>query len=214
MFLFRCFFQSSILVVIIVVAFLIDVLIDHTIPSWDMQKLGIFPRELKGLWGIFFSPFLHKDWSHLKNNVLSLWPLLFVLNFFYRWIYWLVIMFSIVLSGMLTWFFGTGQSVHIGASGLVFALVNFLIVSGFLRRTMLLIVVSLVIGFNYQFLFWGGLLPVGDSETKNISYAAHWAGVIAGVVTAFALSFLNNHSHWLKKYPRDDQILTDSFLKK
>ena len=161
---------------------------------FDMGWLGIVPRKISGLWGIFLSPFLHANLSHLFSNLLPLWTSLIVLSIFYNKFYWFVVGFCIFFSGFFTWLIGDAKGVHVGASGLVFALVVFIIVSGFLRKTVLLIVVGILMAFTYQFLL-GGLIPNGDLTTSRISYSSHWSGVVAGVIVAFMLSHFSKNEN-------------------
>ena len=42
---------------------------------FPINKFGIIPREISGLPGILFAPFLHHDFSHLAANSVSLFIL-------------------------------------------------------------------------------------------------------------------------------------------
>jgi membrane associated rhomboid family serine protease len=39
--------------------------------EWDFAKAGIYPRKVDWLWTIFSYIFIHANWSHLFNNLLS-----------------------------------------------------------------------------------------------------------------------------------------------
>ena len=39
--------------------------------DWDFHTAGVYPRRIENLWGIFTVIFVHADWSHLANNVIS-----------------------------------------------------------------------------------------------------------------------------------------------
>lgn len=46
----------------------------ESVMNWDFITWGIYPRETKGIMGIFTSPLIHADWGHLFANT---FPLLF-----------------------------------------------------------------------------------------------------------------------------------------
>jgi len=86
----------------------------------------------------------------------------------------------IVVSGLLLWLFGRSVPV-VGASGLVFALIGFLIASGFFEKRPLAILVGLFVGFSYGGTLFFGILP-GQS---GISWDGHLFGALGGVITAW-----------------------------
>ena len=180
----KVIFNSALPIILILFFFLLNL-----IPLWDLRILGIAPRSLNGFWGVFFAPFLHADFSHLMSNLMPLWVLLLVLAIFYKDYYWKVFWVTLGASGFLTWLIGSSSGIHLGASGLVFALAVFIAVSGFLRRELILIVVGCLVAFFYNYLL-GGLLPSFSSTRANISYSSHWSGIIAGVGVAFLFAYL------------------------
>ena len=50
--------------------------------GYNFNTYGILPREIKGLRGVLFSPFIHSDASHLSNNSIPLFLLLASLFYF------------------------------------------------------------------------------------------------------------------------------------
>ena len=90
----------------------------------NFNYLGIYPREIKGLKGIIFGPFIHGDLKHLFSNSTPLLVLTTALFYFYRKIRWKVMLFGLLLTGLLTWLIGR-PSLHIGASGIVYMLTSF-----------------------------------------------------------------------------------------
>ena len=88
----------------------------------NLSHFGIYPREVYGLKGILFSPFLHGDIEHLANNSIALLVLLPILRYFYKEQSFVVLFLGIIFSGLGTWLLGR-PSYHIGASGLIYALV-------------------------------------------------------------------------------------------
>src|SRR5256885_11232737 len=117
--------------------FLVEVsdLILHHEKHATLAGFGIVPRTVPGLVGIAFSPLLHASAAHLLANALPLFILL-VLLFWDRHYYPVLTLSSIwFFSGLGTWLIGRGDTVHIGASSIIFGLVTYLIVAGFLMKS-------------------------------------------------------------------------------
>lgn len=147
--------------------------------DFHYSKFGIYPRDISGLKGIFFSPFIHGSFEHLLNNSLPLLILGTALFYFYGKLGVKVAFILFFLSGLLVWLSGR-ESYHIGASGLIYAFAGFLFMSGILRREKSLIALSLLVAFLYGSLFWG-IFPVKES----ISWEGHLWGGVAGFVLAW-----------------------------
>ena len=162
-------------IVLLYIIYIIDLFIPIT-------QFGIVPRTTNGLIGIFTSPFLHGGISHLFSNTIPLIILLTVLNYFYPKKTINVVLFTILFGGSLVWLFAR-EANHIGASGLIYGLVAFLITNGFLEKKFIPILVSIAVTFVYGGLIWG-ILP---SLQSHISWEAHLFGAIAGIVISFVL---------------------------
>lgn len=147
-----------------------------------LEYFGLVPRELSGLVGIAAMPFLHGDWAHLMSNTVPLLVLLTLLAGSKANSRSIVLMI-IVLGGVLLWLMGRGDSIHIGASGLVFGLAVFLIVSGLLERRMIPLLVSAVVAVMYGSSLISGIMP----WQHGVSWDGHLFGGIAGAMTAWWL---------------------------
>jgi membrane associated rhomboid family serine protease len=147
--------------------------------GYNFNKYGIYPRTLKGLRGIFFSPFIHGDIKHLYQNSIPLFVLLFSLYYFYRKIAFKVFVYGTVFTGILTWIIARA-SFHIGASGIIYMLFSFIFFSGIIRKNYRLIAVSLMVIFLYGSMVWY-LLPVKE----EISWEGHLSGFVVGIIFAF-----------------------------
>ena len=144
----------------------------------SLYEWGIYPLSLNGLRGIFAAPLIHGDMKHLVNNSIPIFLLGAALYYFYpRKASW-VIAIGWVFSGLLVWFFAR-ESYHVGASGLVYALVGFIFFSGIFLGKGNLLALSLLVIFIYGGLFWG-LLPIEE----KISHEAHIAGGAIGLLLA------------------------------
>ena len=152
---------------------------------------GVSPQTLKGLRGLLFSPFIHKDLTHLFNNsypILILGGLLFSI---YRKIALPIFVWLFFISGFWLWIIGR-PSFHIGASGIIYALASFLCISGVIRKNPRLAAVSLIIIFLYGSMIWG-IIPTKEP----ISWEGHLAGFVAGILVAV---FYRNEGPPHKKY--------------
>jgi membrane associated rhomboid family serine protease len=144
----------------------------------DLVWLGIRPRTVEGLVGIFTSPFIHGSYDHLLSNTL---PLLVVgtgLIYFYKEISVQVIAMIWLFTNSWVWIAARPSS-HIGASGLIYGFVGFMFFSGILRPDKRLLAISMLVTFLYGSLVWG-ILPVD----QTISWEAHLFGSFAGIVAA------------------------------
>lgn len=154
-------------------------LLDQLLP---LEQLGLIPRSLRGIPGIVAGPFLHKNLSHLVSNTVPLLVLLLLLAGS-RSDSATVVINTTLLGGGLLWLFGRTAR-HIGASGLVFGLIAFLIVSGVFERRWSALLVALLVGLLYGTTLFTGILPFQHGG----SWDGHFCGAVAGSVTAWRLA--------------------------
>ncbi|EAR12548.1 hypothetical protein PI23P_07980 [Polaribacter irgensii 23-P] len=147
-----------------------------------IAKFGIVPRTTHGLIGIFTAPFLHSGIRHLLSNTVPLITLLIILNTVYPTKTVAVFLFITITGGLLVWIFGRNAN-HIGASGLIYGLVAFLVVNGILEKKYIPIFISIAVGAVYGGLLWG----IFPSVRSYISWEGHLFGAVAGVLIAFLL---------------------------
>jgi membrane associated rhomboid family serine protease len=146
--------------------------------SLKVISFGIMPREFEGMRGIFLSPFIHGEWNHLLSNLLPMAVLGSLLFSSYREIAFRVFFLIYMLTGIWVWMFAR-PAYHIGASGIVYGLWSFVLLSGFLRKRNDLIVLSFLVAFLYGSMFWG-LFPI----FPDVSFEAHISGMLAGIMCA------------------------------
>jgi membrane associated rhomboid family serine protease len=154
--------------------------------SWffpGLDNFGVVPRRMVGLVGIPAMPFLHANLQHILSNTIPLFILLTLLAGS-RAGSWEVVVLVTLLGGLLLWIFGR-EAVHIGASGLISGLIAFLILSGFLEKRIIPLLIALLVGF-----FFGGSLLLGIVPRfgSQISWDGHLCGAIAGGIIAYALA--------------------------
>jgi len=140
---------------------------------------GLRPRTVEGLIGIIASPFIHSDWNHLINNSVPIIVLGLGIAHFYKELAWKIFLWSMLITGLWVWV-GARDSVHIGASGVVYAWASFIFFSGVLRKNKTLLALSLLVILLYGGMVWG-VLPI----KKGISWESHLFGGIAGIILAF-----------------------------
>lgn len=176
-------------IVLLYVIELFDSLSNHR-----LDENGIRPLETDGLLGIVFAPLLHANWDHLFANTVPALILGFLMTLagMSRFIFATAIIW--ILGGFGTWLIGnvgthcpyvgvSCESNHIGASGLIFGWLAFLVVFGFFTRTVWEIVVGVVVLFVY-----GGVLLGVLPGTYGVSWQGHLCGAIAGIIAAYLLS--------------------------
>lgn len=145
----------------------------------SLDRFGIAPRSLSGLAGIIFSPFLHSDFAHLFANtlpflILGWWVLLRGLDLFIE-----VSVIVILVSGLGVWLFAAPNTITIGASGVVFGYLGFLLLRGFFERSWVALFFSVVVLLGYGSLIWG-ILPL----VPGVSWQGHLFGLVGGGLAA------------------------------
>jgi membrane associated rhomboid family serine protease len=148
-----------------------------------IDRFGVTPRTLTGLTGIVAMPFLHADLDHIVGNTVPLFILLCLLAGS-KARSWEIVVDVVLLGGTLLWIFGR-PATHIGASGLIFGLIAFLLVSGFLERRFIPLAAALAVGFLYGSTLLSGVWPRLGS---NISWDGHLTSAIAGGIVAYVLT--------------------------
>lgn len=144
---------------------------------------GIRPRSVDGLWGIAVAPFLHGSPEHLMANTV---PLLIL-----GWLVMLrdarhfipVTLLAMLGAGLCAWTLGAADSVHIGASGVVFGYLGFLMLAGWYARSLGAIALSVLVT-----VLWGGVVVGVLPGQPGISWQAHLGGFVGGAFAARALA--------------------------
>ena len=147
---------------------------DHRLDAY-----GVRPHQLLGLRGIAFAPFLHSGFRHLIGNTVpfAVLGVLIALGGLRQLVSVTVVVAFV--SGLGMWIFGSSNEVHIGASGVVFGYLGYLLVRGVFARNIRQILLGVVVAAVYGGLLWG-VLPT----TQGISWEGHLFGVVGGVVAA------------------------------
>ena len=141
-----------------------------------LEALGIRPRNIFGLVGVFLSPWLHGDWGHLINNSLSFLILGYVMILAEGKRFFWTTFLLMVISGLGTWLIGRGNSLHIGASGLIYGYFGYLLLRAWTERKPRWLIVGVLVAIFYGGMVLGVLPTQGD-----VSWEAHLCGFLGGL---------------------------------
>ena len=161
--------------------------------------LGVHPLHIDGLAGIITSVFIHGDWGHLMGNSAPFLLLATALFYYYPKVAKRVFFGMWIISGLYLWLFARGESWHIGASGLVYALAVYHLVSAALQRDIRLVAFSMLIIFLYGSMIWGFFPEFFPKQ--RISWQAHLTGAAVGALFAF---FFHHYAPKSKQYFQDE----------
>lgn len=144
------------------------------------QLFGIHPGSgVTGLWAVFTAPLIHGDWRHLLGNSASLLILGSLVGLRGRGQLWQVSTISALASGLGIWLIAPNNTVHVGASGIVFGYLGALLFMGWFQRRPLSIVLSItcLVLFGEMVV---GLFP----GAPGVSWQGHLFGFLGGVLAA------------------------------
>lgn len=157
-------------------------LVDILVFRQALNIYGILPRQIIGLRGILFAPFLHGGLGHLIANTLPFLILGWFVMLRETSDFFVVTGITMLVSGLGVWLFGS-PGLHIGASGIIFGYLGFLLLRGYFERNIPSILLSLIVGVLYGSAIWG-VLPL----QQGISWEGHLFGFIGGVLAARLLT--------------------------
>ena len=153
-----------------------------TISNHALDAFGIRPWNLVGLDGIVFAPLLHVSFAHLAANSVPLFVLGTALwaSGLRQWI-WATVT-GWITSGIFAWLLTPIHYIVIGASGVIFGWITYLIVRGFLSRRWPHIILGLVVAFAYGSVLLG-VFPM----STGVSWQGHLGGAVGGILAAWLL---------------------------
>ena len=175
--------QAIQLMIIITAALWLVEVVDTLVFDHGLDRQGIVPRTWTGLDGILWAPLLHGGFGHLIANTVPLLILggFVALDGLRRWTS--VTLFILVVAGLATWLLAR-PATHIGASGVIFGYAGFLLVAGFVEKSIKGIAVAIVVGVLFGGMVLRGITPV----SSWVSWESHLFGLAAGVLAAFAIA--------------------------
>lgn len=164
------------LAVLIAVMWLVEAV---DLVTGDLDANGIRPRDEDGLPGILFAPFLHGSLGHLVGNTISIALLGAVVALGGLRNLAIVTVVVALVAGVGTWAVAAPNTLHIGASGIAFGYISYLLVRGLYSRSALHVGAGVVV-----FLIWGGTLLTGLVPEEGISWQGHLFGALGGILAA------------------------------
>ena len=156
------------------------VFVVNAITPLDLNRYGLVPRSVHGSVGIITAPLLHQNLAHIVSNTVPLIGLLFLLAASNAHTL-STLLAIIILGGVGLWLFGPSNTLNIGASGLVYGLIVFLMTDGIVEKK----VIKIVVGFGVLLLYGGTLLMGVIPGPAGISWQGHLFGAIAGGLVAY-----------------------------
>ncbi|MGR3176513.1 MAG: rhomboid family intramembrane serine protease [Candidatus Anammoxibacter sp.] len=151
----------------------------NLISGHSLNRLGLFPRRLSGIIGIFLAPFLHNGISHVSLNTIPFITLGGLVILVSKQLFIETTIFIIIISGVATWIFGRSAR-HVGASSLIFGYFGFLIANGWNNGDIKSITIAVI-----TILFYGGILWLVRPTRKAVSWEGHLFGLAAGTCKVF-----------------------------
>ncbi|MGH8962324.1 MAG: rhomboid family intramembrane serine protease [Jatrophihabitantaceae bacterium] len=150
--------------------------------SYSLDRFGLRPRLVAGLWGILTQPFLHASYAHLMSNTVPVVLIGWVLMLSGPRTWLTVTAIVVVLGDGLTWLVAPAGLI-VGASGMVFGWLGYLIARAYFSRRLRWIIVAVLVLFFFGTLL-GNLLPTFHSR---VSWQSHVCGFVAGVAAGAIL---------------------------
>ncbi|MFC4004814.1 rhomboid family intramembrane serine protease [Prauserella oleivorans] len=157
-------------------------LVDALLPA-ELDHGGIVARSLAGLDGIAWAPVLHGSWSHVFANTVPVlvFAFLAMAGGIGQWIAVTVTIW--LVGGVGVWLTAPPDTVTVGASGLAFGWLAFLLVRGLFNRSVSQLLVAVVLLFVWGGMLWG-VLP----GNPGVSWQGHLFGALGGVLAAWVVA--------------------------
>lgn len=152
-------------------------------PFFNLDKYGIRPWDIDSLRHIFTAPFLHVGFGHVAANSIPFLVMGFFVMLRGMKKFLLATLAIIVVGGLGVWLTGGANTIHLGASIIVFGYFGFNLFNALFERSQAAMAITLVTVLMYGGLIWGiAPLQVG------VSWQGHLFGFIGGALAAKWLS--------------------------
>ena len=167
----------------VVAVFWVVEIIDFLIFKGRLDKFGIQPHNIVGLRGLILAPFLHGGFPHLIANTIPFITLGWLTMIQETSDFYIVSLITAIVGGLGVWLLGSPDSIHIGASILIYGYLGFLLSRGYFQKNLPSIILSVIVVFLY-----GGLVRGIFPSSMGISWEGHLFGFIGGAIAAWAIS--------------------------
>ena len=149
------------------------------------SHLTIRPRKLEGLPGIAVAPLLHGNFKHLAANTGPFAILGTIILLQGLEVLSIVTIGTWLISGVGIWLLGRPNTKHLGASGIVFGYLGYILFRGYFDRSIPAMAAAIFVGILYSGALWG-LLPL----QRGKSWVGHGVGFLGGVLIARHLEII------------------------
>jgi membrane associated rhomboid family serine protease len=174
--------QAKVLGGFVAIIWIVEI-IDYTVFRGNLDRFGIRPRNPEGLIGILFAPFLHGSFAHAAANTVPFLVLGWLVSLRSLSDFFTVSIVGAFISGVGTWLVGNPYSVHVGASGMIYSYLGYLLFRGYFERKPVAIFLAILVAIAYGSVIWG-VFP----QRAGISWEGHLFGFLGGIVAARLLS--------------------------
>lgn len=157
-------------------------LVKKLVKPSEMDSFALVPRTLSGLVGVLTMPLVHQEVSQLLNNTFPL-AILLVLLAGSKSFPWRILAGLWLGGGLILWSCGKPEG-HWGAAPVIFGLISFLILAGFLEKTTWPMLVSFLVGVLYGGTLLWGIVPW---LAPDHAWDSHLCGTAGGVAVACVL---------------------------
>lgn len=170
---------------------LVVVQLVNMMTSYGLVQFGIESRDLSGLVGVLAAPLIHASWGHLLSNLVPLlvFGVLLMVGGAKQFVAVTVLVW--LISGIGVWLVGPSNTVTVGASGLVFGWLAYLVARGVFTRNFGQIAIGIVLLAIWGGIFWSGIVSTAWMDltgNTGVSWQAHLFGALAGVLAAFLVA--------------------------
>lgn len=175
---FRLFRPLIVFIALIWIIQILNFFTDYQLNSW----FGLSTRRSSGLPGILFCPLLHGGFKHAALNSAPLALMGGIIIGIDKTKFLPATALIALIGGSLTWLLSRPNTLHVGASGVVFGYLGFLVAYGIRTRSVAAILGAVFAVVAYGYLI-AGVVPSGP----GVSWEGHLFGLIGGVAAAFLL---------------------------
>ena len=172
--------SQALITTLVFLAVIWIVQIVNALSGYRLTSLGIHPQDLSRIWGILPAPFIHVDLGHLIANTPAVAVLLFLVALSGQKAVWASTTMTMLVAGAWVFAFGGENTVHVGASSLIYGWAVFLAIRGLFTRRILEILLGVVVIIVYAGLFWG-IFP----NQPGVSWQGHLFGAVGGGLAAW-----------------------------
>lgn len=152
------------------------------------NRCGLQPRSWEGLFGILYMPFLHLDWAHLWGNSLVYIVFATFILAFNPGDFLVVTIAITLMSGLGVWLFARPNTIHVGASGVIFGYMGFCVALAYVVKNPVTAIIFIATIFFYSNRIWL-LFPI----YKRMSWEGHLFGFASGIITALYLPLFREY---------------------